>query len=263
MSDVLIRVEGFGKTYRVRDGAGRPVEFAAVTDVSFEVHRGETLGLIGESGSGKTTTGRLLLRLERPTAGSAVFDGIDLSALPERRMRTLRQRMQMVFQDNGSAFNPRIPVGAQIAHGARLFGAGAGEARDRADALVERVGLPAADTGRYIHEFSGGQRQRLGIARALATQPDFLVLDEPTAALDVSTQAQVLNLLKDLQAEMGLTMLLITHNLALIEHMCDRAAVMDAGRIVEQGDVDRLFTAPESAMTKRLLAAVLEPDIVE
>ncbi|WP_432545502.1 ATP-binding cassette domain-containing protein [Kineococcus sp. SYSU DK004] len=232
----------------------------AVDGVSFDVRRGETWGLIGESGSGKTTTARMLLGLEPASGGSVDFDGTEIVRARPKTLLALRARMRMVFQDNGSAFNPRRTVGDQIAYGLHRFGIADGrEARRRVVDLVERVGLEESHLGRYVHEFSGGQRQRLGIARALVTDPDFLVLDEPTAALDVSVQAQVLNLLKDLQAERGLTMLLVTHNLALVEHMCDHAGVLERGRLVEAGPVDRLLTAPETETTRVLLDAVLEP----
>jgi peptide/nickel transport system ATP-binding protein len=262
-SDVFLEVTDLRKTYPVKAGFGKHVDFAAVDRISFTVQRGETWGLIGESGSGKTTTGRMLLALEKPTSGSIKLDGIDINAIAKEQLRVLRKRIQIVFQDSGSAFNPRRPVGAQIAFSLERHKiVPSNRVRSRVIELLERVGLAESHYDRYIHEFSGGQRQRLGISRALATEPDFVLLDEPTAALDVSVQAQILNLLKDLQAERHLTMLLITHNLALVEYMCDRAGVLDNGVLVEQGNVDDLFTSPRTPSTRKLLDAVLDPTLV-
>lgn len=260
--EALIRADALTKELQRPRRLGRPREtFVAVDAVGFAIERSETWGLIGESGSGKSTTGRMLLSLVSPTSGTVHFDGHDVAALDAAGMRELRRRTQIVFQDSGSAFNPRQAVGGQIAYGMSHFGiTDAASTRPATIELLERVGLNESHYDRYPHEFSGGQKQRLGIARALASQPDFLVLDEPTAALDVSVQAQILNLLKDLQDERGLTMMLITHNLALVEFMCDRAAVIDHGVIVEAGDVDTMFTAPHSPITRTLLDAVLEPD---
>jgi peptide/nickel transport system ATP-binding protein len=261
-SDVFLEVTDLRKTYPVKSGFGRHVDFAAVDGISFTVQRGETWGLIGESGSGKTTTGRMLLALEKPTSGSIRLDGIAINAISKEELRVLRKRIQIVFQDSGSAFNPRRPVGAQIAFSLERHGiVPPNRVRSRVIELLERVGLAESHYDRYIHEFSGGQRQRLGISRALATEPDFVLLDEPTAALDVSVQAQILNLLKDLQAERNLTMLLITHNLSLVEYMCDNAGVLDRGVLVEQGPVDDLFTSPRTPITRKLLDAVLEPEL--
>ncbi|OBA35712.1 ATP-binding cassette domain-containing protein [Gordonia sp. 852002-51296_SCH5728562-b] len=257
----LITVRNLRKVFRVRGENKRAADFVAVDDLSFDIWRGETFGLIGESGSGKTTTGRMILQLERATAGSVLFEGNELTTLGELDLRRFRRQLQIVFQDSGSAFNPRRSVGSQIAYPLTRFDRiDATEARRRVLAILDRVGMESSHYGRYIHEFSGGQRQRLGIARALIREPDFLVLDEPTAALDVSVQAQILNLLKDLQAERDLAMLLITHNLALVEHMCDRAGVLDRGRLVECGPVDDLLTAPRTEVTRTLVAAVLEPE---
>ncbi len=260
----LLSVRGLRKVFRVRGEDGKAADFVAVDDLDFSIARGESFGLIGESGSGKTTTGRMVLQLERATSGSVQFDGNELTTLDELDLRRYRCQLQIVFQDSGSAFNPRRSVGAQIAYPlARFDRVDPDEAHDRTRAILERVGLEAAHHSRYIHEFSGGQRQRLGIARALIREPDFLVLDEPTAALDVSVQASILNLLKDLQRERHLTMLLITHNLALVEHMCDRAGVLDHGRMAETGPVDELLQNPRSAVTRALVDAVLEPDPTE
>lgn len=256
----LLSVSALHKEFTVRDESGRPTQFVAVDSVSFDIERGQTFGLIGESGSGKTTTGRMILSLAEPTSGSVLYKGAQCIGISDTRMRTYRRHMQMVFQDSGSSFNPRRSVGAQIGFPLQLLtGASKGQARSRTLDLLDRVGMKAAHYDRYVHEFSGGQRQRLGIARALVTDPDFLVLDEPTAALDVSVQAQILNLLKDLQRERQLTMLLITHNLALVEHMCENAGVLDHGKLVEVGPVDSLLTAPQTAVTQKLLNAVLEP----
>jgi ABC-type oligopeptide transport system ATPase subunit len=258
----LIAVSELKKVFAVRDENGKRGEFVAVDSISFTIQRGETFGLIGESGSGKTTTGRVVLGLEKPTSGSVTFDGNELMGLSDLDMRRYRHHMQMVFQDSGSAFNPRRSVGAQIAYPLKRFqAASAADARKKALDLLDRVGMLPSHYDRYIHEFSGGQRQRLGIARALISDPDFVVLDEPTAALDVSVQAQILNLLKDLQRERKLTMLLITHNLALVEHMCEHAGVLDDGRLVEVGPVDRLLSNPGTAITRKLVDAVLEPEL--
>ncbi|MFF1255175.1 ABC transporter ATP-binding protein [Pseudarthrobacter sp. NPDC058329] len=263
-NDALIRAENLRKEYSHHHlFAKKSDSFIAVEDASFHIHRGETWALIGESGSGKSTIGRMLLSLVEPTSGTVVFDGNDVSTLSRPHKRDMRKRMQIVFQDSGSAFNPRRPVGEQIAFGLIQHNiCPAPEARSRIIALLERVGLEASHYGRYAHEFSGGQKQRLGIARALATEPDFIVLDEPTAALDVSVQAQILNLLKDLQQERHLTMMLITHNLSLVEFMSDRAGVLDHGVLVESGFVDDMFRQPRSDITKKLLDAVLEPNVI-
>lgn len=245
---------------KVFSSGGSGTGFAAVDDVSFTVAQGQTLGLIGESGSGKSTTGRMVLGLETPTSGRVFVGGVEITALRGAQMREFRRRLQIVFQDSGSAFNPRIPVGEQIRRGLLLHRlAPPAQAAENVVAMLERVGLTAHQYDRYIHEFSGGQRQRLGIARALITEPEFLILDEPTAALDVSVQAQVLNLLKDLQAERGLTMLLITHDLALVEFMCESAVVLSQGRIAESGPVDRILSRPDSDVARALLDSVLEP----
>ena len=258
--DVLVDVKELRKVYRTPGTFGKGTEFVAVHGASFQVNRGETFGLIGESGSGKTTIGRMLLRLLEPTSGYIEFDGYEVLTLTRPRLRALRRRMQIVFQDSGSAFNPRLSVGEQVAYPMRKFGLHPkGEVQARVIELLEKVGLQAEQAQRYPHEFSGGQRQRLGIARALAAQPDLVVLDEPTSALDVSVQGQILALLREIQAERGLTLVLISHNLAVIQHMCDRAAVLHNGEIVEQAPVDELFGSPQSQVTRELLDAVLEP----
>jgi ABC-type oligopeptide transport system ATPase subunit len=258
----LIRVKDLNKVFSVRGEDGKRAEFVAVDSVSFTITRGQTFGLIGESGSGKTTTGRMVMGLEKATSGSVTFDGNELVGLSDLDMRRYRQQIQIVFQDSGSAFNPRRSVGAQISYPLKRFrNTPPAEARKATLELLDRVGMLPSHYDRYIHEFSGGQRQRLGIARALVSDPDFIVLDEPTAALDVSVQAQILNLLKDLQRERKLTMMLITHNLALVEHMCEYAGVLDHGKLVESGPVDQLLTNPGTDITRRLVDAVLEPEL--
>lgn len=258
----LIRVKDLKKVFSVRGEDGKRAEFVAVDTVSFTIASGQTFGLIGESGSGKTTIGRMVMGLEKPTSGSVTFDGNELVGLSDLDMRRYRQRIQIVFQDSGSAFNPRRGVGAQISYPLKRFRhVSPTDARRTTLDLLDRVGMLPSHYDRYIHEFSGGQRQRLGIARALVTDPDFVVLDEPTAALDVSVQAQILNLLKDLQRERKLTVLLITHNLALVEHMCEHAGVLDRGELVETGPVDQLLTNPGTDITRKLVDAVLEPEL--
>jgi oligopeptide/dipeptide ABC transporter ATP-binding protein len=218
------------------------------------------LGIVGESGSGKTTTGKTILRLIEPTAGSIHFEGRDITALSGRAMMTLRQRMQIVFQDPVSSLNPRMTVGRILAAPFEIHGIGTGaDIPDRVADLLRLVGLPAEAAQRYPHEFSGGQRQRVGLARALALRPALVVADEPVSALDVSIQAQVLNLLKRLQGELGLTYIVISHNLGVVSHICDRVAVMYLGRVVESAPREALFFDPKHPYTEALLAAVPQP----
>jgi len=252
----LLEVRGLETTFPARGRGGRDVR--AVAGVDFEVRRGETLALVGESGSGKTTTGRSVLRLVEPTAGSVVFDGVDVRALDEAALRAFRRRAQIVFQDPYGSLNPRLTVRSmldEVLRVHRLGGDGPGRAR-RVEELLERVGLDSSMAGRFPHEFSGGQRQRLGIARALAVEPELIVLDEPVSALDVSIQAQIVELLGELQETSELAYLFISHDLSLVESISDRVAVMYEGRIVETGTTRRIWDAPEHPYTRTLLAAI-------
>jgi oligopeptide transport system ATP-binding protein len=256
----LLQVEGLRKWYPLGGGwLGKPAQnVKAVDGVSFEIHRGEVLSLVGESGSGKSTIGRAILNLDPPTAGEVHFDGEPLVGLTRRQMRPLRRAMQMVFQDPYSSLNPKHTVEELLSapleiHMPELT---VQERRDRIDAVLKTVGLNPAHRSRYPHEFSGGQRQRIGIARALMTEPQLLVADEPVSSLDVSVQAQVINLLLELKQRLGLTMLFISHDLAVVGHISDRIAVMYLGRLVEIADADSLLNNPRHPYTRALMAAV-------
>lgn len=233
----------------------------AVDDVSFDIAPGEVLGLVGESGSGKSTTGRLILRLIEPTAGRVLYDGRNVFDLPNNELRELRKQMQIVFQDPYGAFNPRMTVGAILGEALQLRGVRTRSARDsEARRFLEMVQMPTTILGRYPHEFSGGQRQRIGIARALAVEPKFIIADEPVSALDVSTQAEIVNLLLDLQKRLNLTMLFISHDLSVVKVLCDRVAVMQSGKLVEVGTSEQIFNAPQQEYTRELLNAIPIPD---
>jgi ABC-type glutathione transport system ATPase component len=242
----------------VRDLAKAFGDVRAVDGVTFDVRRGETFGIVGETGSGKTTTARLVARLLDPTEGSIRFEGRDVAGLRRGELRAFRREVQMVFQDPYSSLNPRKTVGSIVAEPFAVHGlhAGRAERRRAVEELMERVGLDPGALNRFPHEFSGGQRQRVGVARALALEPKLILADEPVSALDVSIQAQILNLLQDLKRDLGLTLVLISHDLAVVRYMCDRVAVMRGGRIVELSDADALFERPRDAYTAGLLAAV-------
>ncbi|MBM3612616.1 MAG: ABC transporter ATP-binding protein, partial [Alphaproteobacteria bacterium] len=262
MTDELLRVEGLVKNFPIHGGVLNRVvnHVKAVSGVTFSIRRGEVLGLVGESGSGKTTVGRLLLRLEEATAGAIHFDGTDILTLPKSEMHRYRKRMQIIFQDPYASLNPREKIRTTIRHALDLHSVGDPATReDRCVELLEQVGLSADYLDRFPHEFSGGQRQRIGIARALAVNPDFLVADEPVSALDVSIQAQVINLLDDLKQSFDLTMLFIAHDLAVVEHICDRVVVMYLGRIMEIAPSADLYANPSHPYTQALLSAVPIP----
>ncbi len=262
-SDNLLEFEGLTKHFPIYAGVFRRQVGAvqAVDDVSFAIKRGESLGLVGESGCGKSTTGRLIMRLYEPTAGRIVFDGQDITHLQGEALRRIRPRMQMIFQDPQACLNPRMTVGSLVGEPLDAHRKlNRRERQQRVEHLLDSVGLNPKFTDRYPHEFSGGQRQRIGIARALALEPDLIVCDEPIAALDVSIQAQVMNLLRDLQDEFGLTYLFISHDLSMVRHFADRVAVMYLGKVAELADVDTLFGEPKHPYTRALLSAVPVPD---
>lgn len=266
MSDAtapLVEVRDLRKHFPVRAGIlGRTRRhLKAVDGVSFFIRKGETLGLVGESGCGKTTLGRTLLRLEEPTAGSVRFEGVEITSLPRTEMRKMRRQMQMIFQDPYSSLNPRMTAGAMIEEGLIVHRQGSRrERKERVTELLRLVGLSPRDAHKYPHEFSGGQRQRVGIARALALLPKWIVADEPVSALDVSIQAQILNLLVELQESFGLTYLFISHDLRVVEHVSDRVAVMYLGRIVELAKSQELYKYPCHPYTQLLLASLPVPD---
>ena len=251
-SPPLLRVTDLRVHFPLRRGVVK-----AVDGVSFDLGTGQTLGLVGESGSGKSTVGRAILRLIPVMSGTIVFDGRDTLAASRPQMRSLRRQMQIVFQDPAGSLNPRMRAGEIVGEPLLVHGMAKGESLAReVEALLDRCGLPADAVRRYPHEFSGGQRQRIGIARALALKPKLIICDEPTSALDVSIQAAILNLLKDLQRDFGLSYLFISHDMAVIDHMCDALAVMKDGRIVEQGPREQVIGSPRHEYTQRLLSAV-------
>ena len=262
-NELLLEVDNLKKYFPVRGGIfGKTMaHVTAVDGVSFTLRKGETLGLVGESGSGKSTTGRAILRLIEPSGGRVRFDGQDVLTLGKKELRALRRRMQIIFQDPYASLNPRMTVGSIVGEPFAIHKIASGEERvHRVEALLMRVGLSADQMRRYPHEFSGGQRQRIGVARALALNPEFIIGDEPVSALDVSVQAQVINLLEDLQKEFGLTYLIIAHDLSVVRHISHRIAVMYLGKIVEIADNEVLYGDPQHPYTEALLSAVPVPD---
>ncbi len=254
--DILLSVRGLSKQFPTKSGAVKAVE-----DISFDVKRGQIVGIVGESGSGKTTAGRCLLRLIEPSTGEAIYDGVDVFKLPEKALRAYRRRMQIIFQDPYSSLNPRMKVGEIIGEAIDTHGLAKGQARKaRIDDLLMRVGLSPEHARRYPSEFSGGQRQRIGIARALAVEPELIIADEPVSALDVSVQAQVLNLIQEIQQEFGLSMIFISHDLTVVEYLCDEIVVLYLGRIMEQGPSRAVYAHPRHPYTKALLATAPVPD---
>ena len=259
----FVQVEHLVKYFPVRAGLMQRVVnwVKAVDDVSFNVRKGETLGMVGESGCGKTTIGRSMLRLVEPTSGSVHYEGKDVLKLRGHDLKDVRRHMQIIFQDPYASLDPRVPIGESVMEGLHIHNIGSRQ--ERYDLMIDtlkKVGLEDYHARRYPHEFSGGQRQRIGIARALALRPNFIICDEPVSALDVSIQSQVLNILKDLQKEFGLTYLFIAHNLSVVEHISDRVAVMYLGKMVELADRDELFRNPLHPYTKALMSAIPVPD---
>jgi peptide/nickel transport system ATP-binding protein len=265
MTDILVRTGSLSFAYPERASAlfRRPALREVVKHVDLAVPRGSVLGLVGESGSGKTTLGRLLVRLLRPTSGGIQFDGIEIGDLGDAELRPLRARIQMIFQDPQSSLNPRLRLAVTLTRPLQVFGRlkGRRDQRDRAAKLLDLVGLPPRFIDRYPHELSGGQRQRAGIARALALEPDFIVADEIVSGLDVSTQAHILLLIRELQKRLGLTLVFISHDLSVIRVLCDDVAILQHGEIVEFGPVARIFERPQHAYTQDLLLAIPLPDV--
>jgi oligopeptide transport system ATP-binding protein len=263
VSEALLEVRDLCKHFHIPGGIGRSGGIVrAIDNVSFSIRRGETVGLVGESGCGKTTTGRCVLLLERPTSGSIWFEGVDIAALSPSELRSMRRKVQVIFQDPYSSLNPRMTIGQIIAEPLKVHGILRDKAKREARVreLLEQVGLLPQHTGRYPHQLSGGQRQRVGIARALAMEPALIICDEPVSALDVSIQAQIVNLLEDLQKRLGLTYLFIAHDLSVVRHISDRVVVMYLGKIVEVADRRALYEDPLHPYTQALLSAVPIPD---
>jgi peptide/nickel transport system ATP-binding protein/oligopeptide transport system ATP-binding protein len=263
MTEPLIHLRDLVKQFPVTGGIfqRQVATVDAVSGVTMDIRHGETIGLVGESGCGKSTLGRMLVRLLEPTSGSIEFDGQDITHLKGKALKPFRKRVQIIFQDPFSSLDPRTQVGNSISEGLRIHGMGnKDERQERVNRILDLVGLEPSAAGRYPHEFSGGQRQRIGLARALVLEPEFVVADEPVSALDVSVQAQVLNLLKELQSELNLTLLFIAHNLAVVEHISDRVAVMYLGRVVEFTDRDSLYARPLHPYTQALMSAIPIPD---
>ncbi len=263
MTENLVEIRDLVKQFSVRGGLlQREVgKVNAVAGVNLDIRKGETIGLVGESGCGKTTLGRMIVRLLEPTSGTLKFDGTDITHVSGSALKPFRKRVQIIFQDPYSSLDPRAQVGEAIAEGLRLHGVSDNDERhERVTEMLEMVGLSPSHVGRYPHEFSGGQRQRIGIARALILKPDLVVADEPVSALDVSVQAQVLNLLKELQSELNLTLLFVAHNLGVVEHISNRVAVMYLGKLVEITDRDTLYANPLHPYTEALLSAIPIPD---
>lgn len=261
--EVLLEVKNLKKYFKVNKGfIKKNVRYVkAVDDISFKIYKGETLGLVGESGCGKSTTGRTLIRLYDPTDGEIIFDGAEIGQMTEQELKPFRKRIQMIFQDPYASLNTRMTVGDIIGEPLDIHGIASGEERQkRIFDLLERVGLNRMHADRYPHEFSGGQRQRIGIARALAVNPDFIICDEPISALDVSIQAQVVNMLEDLQNEFGLTYLFIAHDLSMVKHISDRIGVMYLGKMAEIADSNELYEKPLHPYTQALLSAIPIPD---
>ncbi|MEG1416430.1 MAG: dipeptide ABC transporter ATP-binding protein [Clostridium sp.] len=263
MTKPLLEVKNLKKYFPIKKGLlGNQISYVkSVDDISFTINKGETLGLVGESGCGKTTTGRTILKLYEPTAGDIIYNGVNLSPLSSGQMQDYRKKMQMIFQDPYASLNSRMTVGDIIGEPIDIHKIAKGQERkDRISYLLERVGLNSEHANRYPHEFSGGQRQRIGIARALAVEPEFIVCDEPISALDVSIQAQVVNMLEDLQSELGLTYLFIAHDLSMVKHISNRVGVMYLGNMVELAESNELYSNPLHPYTQALLSAIPIPD---
>ena len=265
MTDDLVRTGLLSFAYPERASGlfRKPVLREVLKRVDLVIPRGSVMGIVGESGSGKTTLGRLLVRLLRPTSGGIQFDGIEIANLSEAELRPLRSRIQMIFQDPQSSLNPRLRLGVTLTRPLQVYGRlkGRQDQRDRAAALLDLVGLPKDFVDRYPHELSGGQRQRAGIARALALEPDFIVADEIVSGLDVSTQAHILLLLRELRTRLGLTMVFISHDLSVVRVLCDDVAILQHGEVVEYGPVARIFNSPQHPYTRQLLSAIPLPDV--